>query len=72
VKIGDVYAQVQSVQPVSGAAGVYDITAEVPLSTQEGDAVPVMLILPSDQPAGSRGLGRQSNQTTIAVEQPRN
>jgi uncharacterized protein (TIGR03437 family) len=80
VTIGDVNAQVQSVQAVSGVAGVYDITAEVPLSTQEGDAVPVVVILPADeslqrlgaqQAAGARGFGRQSNQTTIAVERQR-
>jgi uncharacterized protein (TIGR03437 family) len=80
VTIGDVNAQVQSVQAVSGVAGVYDITAEVPLSTQEGDAVPVVVILPPDeslqrlgaqQAAGARGFGRQSNQTTIAVERQR-
>jgi uncharacterized protein (TIGR03437 family) len=80
VMIGDVYAQVQSVQAVSGVAGVYEITAEVPLSTQDGDAVPVVVSLPSDQSLqrlgppqapGARGFGRQSNQTTIAVERPR-
>jgi hypothetical protein len=79
VTIGDVNAQVKSVQAVSGVAGVYEITAEVPLSTQEGDAVPVMVMLPNDeslqrlgpqQAAGARGFGRQSNQTTIAVERP--
>jgi uncharacterized protein (TIGR03437 family) len=79
VMIGDVYAQVQSVQAVPGVAGVYEITAEVPLSTQAGDAVPVMVVLPSDQSLqrlgpsqapGARGFGRQSNQTTIAVERP--
>jgi uncharacterized protein (TIGR03437 family) len=80
VMIGDVSAQVQSVQAVSGVAGVYDITAEVPLSTQAGDAVPVVVVLPADQSLqrlgalqapGARGFGRQSNQTTIAVERPR-
>jgi uncharacterized protein (TIGR03437 family) len=80
VMIGDVYAQVQSAQPVSGVAGVYEITAEVPLSTQAGDAVPVVVVIPSDQSIvrlgpsqaqGARGFGRQSNQTTIAVERPR-
>jgi uncharacterized protein (TIGR03437 family) len=79
VMIGDVYALVKSVQAVSGVAGVYEITAEVPLSTQEGDAVPVVVVLPNDeslqrlgpqQAAGARGFGRQSNQTTIAVERP--
>jgi uncharacterized protein (TIGR03437 family) len=80
VMIGDVNAQVQSVQAVPGAAGVYEITVEVPLSTQEGDAVPVVVVLPADeslqrlgaqQMPGARGFGRQSNQTTIAVERPR-
>jgi len=77
VMIGDVNAQVKSVQAVTGVAGVYEITAEVPLSTQVGDAVPVVVVLPNDeslqrlgprQAAGARGFGRQSNQTTIAVE----
>jgi uncharacterized protein (TIGR03437 family) len=80
VMIGDVYAQVQSVQAVSGMAGVYEITAEVPMSTQDGDAVPVVVVLPSDQSLqrlgppqgpGARSFGRQSNPTTIAVERPR-
>ena len=77
VTIGDVYAQVQSVQAVPGVAGVWEITAEVPLGIQPGDAIPVVVYVPPFQwhptrgPLGARrvrifGLG--SNETTIAVE----
>jgi uncharacterized protein (TIGR03437 family) len=79
VKIGGAFAQVQSVQAVPEVAGVYYITAEVPLGTPEGDAVPVVVVLPPDasllprgplQTRGNRGLQIDSNQTTIAVERP--
>jgi uncharacterized protein (TIGR03437 family) len=68
VKIGDGYAQVESVQAAPGTAGVYLITVEAPLGTQDGDAVPVVVILPPDEAAGVHGAGRQSNAITIAVE----
>jgi uncharacterized protein (TIGR03437 family) len=80
VSIGDVYADVQSVQAVPGMAGVYEITAVVPLGLQDGDAVPVVVTLPLDRlhpwrgplDAGNiRRFGVQSNQTTIAVERSR-
>jgi uncharacterized protein (TIGR03437 family) len=64
VTIGDVYAQVQSVQAVPGVAGVYEIAAETPWSIEEGDAIPVMVIMPPDR----SGAGQQSNRITIAVE----
>jgi uncharacterized protein (TIGR03437 family) len=80
VSIGDVYAHVQSVQAVPGMAGVYEITAEVPSGIQDGDAVPVAVLLPLDRlhlrrgplDAGNiRRFGVRSNQTTIAVERSR-
>jgi hypothetical protein len=61
-------------------AGVYEITAEVPLAIQDGDAVSVAVHLPEDRlhpwkgplDAGNmRRAGLQSNQTTIAVERSR-
>jgi uncharacterized protein (TIGR03437 family) len=74
VTIGDVCAQVQSVQAVPGVAGVWEITAEVPLGIQEGDAIPVVVYVPPFQSpptpgsVGVRILGLGSNETTIAVE----
>jgi uncharacterized protein (TIGR03437 family) len=79
VRIGGAYAQVQSVQAVPGVAGVYEITAEVPFGIPEGDAVPVVVVLPPDaslsrrgpqQGLGTRGFQVNGNQTTIAVERP--
>ena len=80
VTIGGLYALVESVQLVPGMAGVYEITAEVPLAIQDGDAVSVAVHLPEDTlhpwkgplDAGNmRRAGLQSNQTTIAVERSR-
>jgi uncharacterized protein (TIGR03437 family) len=80
VTIGDIYAQVQSVQAVPGAAGIWEITAEVPMGIQPGNAVPVVVYVPPYQayprrepPAGGnlRRFGVPSNRTTIAVEQAR-
>jgi hypothetical protein len=54
-------------------AGVYQITAEVPLGIQGGDAIPVVVVSPPDPSLlarGTHGLGRESNRITIAVEQP--
>jgi uncharacterized protein (TIGR03437 family) len=79
LRIGGAFAQVQSVQAVSGVAGVYEITAEVPLGIPEGDAVPVVVVLPPgswpsrrgpQEVRGTRGAQIESNQTTIAVEWP--
>jgi uncharacterized protein (TIGR03437 family) len=79
VKIGDFYSLVQSVQAVPGMAGVYEITAEVPVGIQEGDAIPVVIGLPLNhlplprepsQLSDARGRGLLSNQLTIAVERP--
>jgi uncharacterized protein (TIGR03437 family) len=80
VSIGDVYAHVQSVEAVPGMAGVYEITTEVPLGIQDGDAVAVAVHLPMAQMhpgrrplvAGDvRDYGLRSNWTTIAVERSR-
>jgi uncharacterized protein (TIGR03437 family) len=79
VKIGDFYSLVQSVQAVPGMAGVYEITAEVPVGIQEGDAIPVVVGFPLNhlpfprepsQLSDARGRGLLSNQPTIAVERP--
>jgi uncharacterized protein (TIGR03437 family) len=77
VTIGGFNAPIQSVQAVPGVAGVYAITVQAPFGVQEGDAVPVALTFPSDQPAprgemlGMRATRRvSSNQITIAVERP--
>jgi len=80
VSIGDIFAHVQSVHTVSGMAGVYEITVEVPLGLQNGDAVPVAVQLPSSQVHPGLeplDLGKVrhsivlSNWTTIAVERSR-
>jgi uncharacterized protein (TIGR03437 family) len=80
VSIADVYAHVQSVEAVPGVAGVYEITAEVPLGIQDGDAVAVAVQLPSApmhrerRPLDARDVrysGSRSNWTTIAVERSR-
>jgi uncharacterized protein (TIGR03437 family) len=76
VKIGDLYAQVQSVQVVPGVAGVYEITVEVPLGIEEGDAIPVVIGLPPGPPVLRRGSPqtrefRRLGAVTIAVERSR-
>ena len=45
VKIGEVYAGVEAVQPVVGHAGLSAISVRVPLASIAGDAVPVQLEL---------------------------
>jgi uncharacterized protein (TIGR03437 family) len=80
VRIGGFYALVQSVQAVPGAAGIYEITAQVPVGIQEGDAVPVVVGLLPDRSISQREhlqsrealrRGFLSNLTTIAVERSR-
>jgi uncharacterized protein (TIGR03437 family) len=62
VKIGEFYAQVDSVRAAE-EAGIYQITAEIPSGIPDGAAVPVVVLLP--------GPGtRESNPVTIAVERP--
>jgi uncharacterized protein (TIGR03437 family) len=53
VKIGEMYAQVTSVEAVPGMAGVYEVTAIVPPGIGEGDSIPVT-VMPSARKAGGR------------------
>ena len=62
VKLGDVYAEVESVEAVSGYAGVYTIQMCVPASPTFGDAVPVQLEIVT--PEGQF----QSNTVIVAIE----
>ena len=51
-----------SVRPLAGVAGVFEITIETPPGIQEGDAIPLMLVI--SRPAGplaSIGRAIQSN-----------
>jgi uncharacterized protein (TIGR03437 family) len=76
VMIGAFQAYVDSVRAMPGVAGVWEITVEVPLGIQAGDAVPVVLI---PEPSHSPGRGApahyrnrdnrtRSNQITLAIE----
>jgi uncharacterized protein (TIGR03437 family) len=62
VNIGGAYAEVASITPVDGAAGVWDIRANVPSGVTFGDAVPVRLEVQSN------GHTVASNTVTIALE----
>jgi uncharacterized protein (TIGR03437 family) len=62
VKIGDAYAEVGSITPVDGAAGVWEIHANIPSGVTFGDAVPVRLEVESN------GQTVESNTVTIALE----
>ncbi len=62
VQIGGAEAEVQSVQPAAGAAGVWEVRVTVPAGAQRGDQVPVRLRV-----AGADGRQVESNQVTIAV-----
>ncbi len=79
VTIGDIYAEVLSVQAAAGVIGVYEITAKVPFGVQESNTVSVGVMMPPDPSlfthstrsmAGVTAAGGQSNRITIAVEQP--
>jgi len=63
VKLGDVYAQVDSVQAVSGHAGLYTIQVHIPNAAMSGDAVPVQLDVSTPD-----GHWFNSNKVTLAVE----
>ena len=63
VKIGEAYARTESVEPVTGHAGLYAIRVRVPAATTFGDAVPVQL-----QELMSSGPQLTSNVVTAAVE----
>jgi uncharacterized protein (TIGR03437 family) len=62
VKIGAAYAEVGSITPVDGAAGVWHIRANVPAGVTFGDAVPVRLEVQSN------GQTVESNTVTMALE----
>ena len=66
IKIGDVPAEVESVQPVAGHAGLDAIYVRIPAGTEFGDAVPVRLEVWS-----SDGRLVRSNSVTAAVERAR-
>jgi len=63
VNCDGVPAEVESVQPVVGYAGLYAIEARVPAATPIGDAVPLQLMV-----ATPDGEQLHSNTVTIAVE----
>ena len=62
VRLGEAYAEVESAQPVSGLAGVWEIAVTAP-NTLAGDALPVMVQLPQ---ASGQLLG--SNAASMAIE----
>jgi uncharacterized protein (TIGR03437 family) len=66
VKIGDIVIQPDSVEIITGSAGIYEITVKVPAGTAEGDAVPVSLLSVAPD-----GRVVESNGVTIAIEAPR-
>jgi uncharacterized protein (TIGR03437 family) len=66
VKIGGSYANVTSINPVSGAAGVSEIHVTIPVGPAFGDAVPVQV-----EVASPDGRQLQSNTVTIAIEPAR-
>jgi uncharacterized protein (TIGR03437 family) len=79
VKIGGIWAQVESLQAVPGTVGVYEITVEAPVGLQEGSAIPVVVSFPAAEPLraeplrrtdiqSARETGCLSNTVTIAVE----
>ena len=63
VKLGGVYAEVDSVQAVSGYAGLYTIQVRIPDAPMSGDAVPVQLDV-----ATPDGHWFNSNTVTLAIE----
>jgi len=63
VRFNGIDAQVGSVRPVSGRAGIYAIPVRVPASTASGDAVPVQV-----QVVGQDGKLFSSNIVTVAIE----
>jgi uncharacterized protein (TIGR03437 family) len=66
IKIGDVPAEVESMQSVAGYAGLDAIYVRIPAGTEFGDAVPVQLEILS-----SNGRLVRSNSATAAVERAR-
>jgi uncharacterized protein (TIGR03437 family) len=76
VTIGTFPAHVDSVRAMPGVAGVWEVTVEVPLGIEEGDAVPVVIIAEPARPPGRgapahyRNSDRRirSNRITLAIE----
>jgi trimeric autotransporter adhesin len=66
VTLGDLVAQVSSVQRVPGMAGVVEITVIVPPGVPEGDHVPVVASFPLSETEGGDVV--RSNAVTIAIE----
>ena len=66
VTLGGWIAQVDSINPVAGSAGVFTISVRVPASITPGDAVPVQINV-----TGPGGAMAPSNTVTMAVEQVR-
>jgi uncharacterized protein (TIGR03437 family) len=60
VKIGDIAAEVEVVNAVSGSTGLYTIQARVPAGAAFGDAVPVQVQITTPG-------GRQFNSNTVAA-----
>ena len=63
VEVGGMNAEVESVKPVSGQAGMYSIQVRVPAVIDYGDAMPIQLRI--SVPDGKQVVG---NQVTMAVE----
>jgi uncharacterized protein (TIGR03437 family) len=57
VKIGDLYARADSVNPVAGMAGVYDIAVTVPPGVSDGQAIPISVVSPPPQASGTCAPG---------------
>jgi uncharacterized protein (TIGR03437 family) len=60
VKLGDAAAKVESVNAVSGQAGLYTIQVQVPVVVAFGDAVPVQIQVATPD-------GRQFNSNTVTA-----
>ena len=66
VQLDGLNAEVESISPVPGHAGVYTVVVTVPAGTVPGDAVPLQI-----QVTGSDGKIVSSNAVSVAVEQAR-
>ena len=66
VKLGGIYAEIESVHAVPGQAGLYAIQVNIPRATPFGDSVPVQVLV-----ATKNGGQAGSNIVTISVEAAR-
>jgi uncharacterized protein (TIGR03437 family) len=57
VKIADLYARADALNPVPGLAGVFDLTVTVPPGVAESGAVPVSVVSPMPASAGACARG---------------